>query len=197
MNHFTGLKLIFSTILYSVFLQVSTAQKILISFDAPSNGITVTKAPLKYNKDFAYSLTLDDCFAGHYSVAYQMFKGGKLDDGQTYPGMFQTDGCGNNLPFKGGVAWNTVNPTYIDVHTGNVFFYMTWPQLDEMYVAGWDVFNHSYSHRALATSPNMSAGDYPDEIKNNADAVRSRTAQHIEMTHFVVPSGDNLDYKSC
>ena len=117
-----------------------------------------------------------------------------MDDSLTYPGMYQTDGCGNQLPFKGGIAWNSTNPGYIDVHVGNVSWYMLWSQMEEMYGAGWDVYNHSYSHRALVTSPSIVDTDYLYEVKQNQSYVKAKTT--IEMTHFVVPSGDTNYYKA-
>ncbi len=197
MNNFARYSrfLFYFVVINAGFIKSARAQKIVLHFDAPPGAVAIRKAAFKYDKDFAYSLTLDDCTLDHYSVVFPLFKGGKMDDGLTYPGMFQTDGCGGKLPFKGGLAWNSVNPILIDVHVGNVAWYMLWSQLDEMYAAGWDVFNHSYSHKAKATSPNIMASDYPNEIKLNAEAVRNRTAQRIEMQQFVVPSGDTGYYQ--
>ena len=52
------------------------SQKITIQFDsAPSTPPSVTKAQLKYNKDFAYSFTLDDAGGDAYTCALPVFKG--------------------------------------------------------------------------------------------------------------------------
>lgn len=156
---------------------------ITVQFDDIPENITVSKATLKYNKDFAYSFALDDGRVDAYSYAYQMFNGGYIEANNTwYPGLFYTDGCGNNIPFRGALAWNSVNSNYSDLHV-NTPDYVTWTQLSEMYNAGWDVLNHSYSHAAYGET------DYNFQITQNRAYVFQQTG--IDMTHFVVPSGDN------
>ena len=170
-----------------------SAQKITIQFDAvPSSTLSVSKALLKYNKDFAYSFTLDDATVDTYTCALPVFKGGLVTgNGQTYSGLFYTDGCGNDIPFRGGVAWNTTNLAGIDVHTGNVQGQLTWKQLDTLYDLGWDVMNHSYDHRSQLNGP-MSGNDYVYEINQNKIAVQNATQKQIQMPLFVVPSGDTF-----
>jgi hypothetical protein len=51
-----------------------------------------------------------------------------------------------------------------------------------MYNAGWNVLNHSYSHAAYGTT------DYDFQITKNITYVKSMCG--IDLTHFVVPSGD-------
>ncbi len=149
--------------------------------DIPEN-LTVSKAKLKYNKDFAYSFTLDDGRIDAYTYAFQMFNGGYIEANSTYyPGLFYTDGCGNDVPFRGALAWNSVNSNYQDLHI-NTPDYITWTQLGEMYEAGWDVLNHSYSHAAYGNI------DYNFEITQNRDYVNQMAG--IDMAHFVPPSGD-------
>ena len=174
-------------------IPVFYAQKITIQFDGvPSTPPSVTKATLKYNKDFAYSFTFDDAFGDVYTCALPIFKGGFVSgNGQTYSGFYYTDGCGNDLAFRGGVAWNTVNLLNIDVHIGNVADKLTWKQLDTLYDLGWDVLNHSNSHRSRFNGP-MSGNDYVYEIEQNRVAVRANTQKKIEMPIFAVPTGDTF-----
>ncbi|MBL7817601.1 MAG: T9SS type A sorting domain-containing protein [Saprospiraceae bacterium] len=176
--------LIFTTVL---------GQKITIQFDAPlTTPPSVAKAFLKYNKDFAYSFTLDDATDDAMTTALPVFKGGLVrGNGQIYTGLFYTDGCGNDIPFRCGLAWNTANLANIDVHTGNVEGQLTWKQLDTLYDLGWDVFNHSYTHRSRWNGP-MSGNDYVNEIEQNSVAVRNKTQKRLEMPLFVVPSGDTF-----
>lgn len=168
-------------------------QKITIQFDAvPSPTPSVSKAILKYNKDFAYSFTLDDATVDAHTCALPVFKGGFVSgNGQTYSGLFYTDGCGNDIPFRGGTAWNTANLAGIDVHTGNVVGQLTWKQLDSLYDLGWDVMNHSFTHRSQLNGP-MSGNDYVNEIEQNRIAVQNKTKRQIQMPFFVVPSGDTF-----
>ena len=172
---------------------IASAQKITIQFDAaPTSPPSVSKAILKYNKDFAYSFTLDDASSDAFTCALPVFKGGLVSgNGQTYAGLFYTDGCGNDIPFRGGIAWNSANLANIDVHTGNVEGQLTWKQLDTLYDSGWDVMNHSFTHRSRLNGP-MSGNDYVNEIEQNRVAVLNKTQKRLEMPFFVVPSGDTF-----
>lgn len=169
----------------------SFSQKITIYLDnTPTTPPTITKAPLKYNKDFAYSFTLDDATIDAFKQALPVFQGGAVKEtGVTYPGLYYTDGCGNDVNFKCGIAWNTVNASGIDVHMGDVAGLLTWKHLDSLYALGWDVFNHSYSHKSQWVSQ-MSVNDYSDEILKNQINIKAKTQKNIETPVFVVPSGD-------
>ncbi|MDA3906122.1 MAG: T9SS type A sorting domain-containing protein [Bacteroidales bacterium] len=156
-----------------------------LTFNEDPGDVQVSLAPLKYNKDFAYSLSLDDGRLDGYSYAFKLLNGGQVTDtGESFDGLFYTDGCGNNVPFKASLAWNSVNSSFIDLHI-NTPDYITWVQLQEMISAGWDVMNHSYSHAAYGDT------DYAFQITENQNVVLAKTG--FEMTQFVIPSGD-LNY---
>lgn len=176
-----------TTVFLFIFLIHISAQKIVLHLDAtPSATPSVSKAALRYNKDFAYSFTLDDCSEDHYTIAKPFFLGGVVpNSGYTSPGFFYTDGCGNNLPFKAGIAWNSTTvgnygPNENDPNK------MSWAQLQELYNLGWDVLSHSYAHRAWGEI--NSNYTYASQITQNVDNIRSRLG--IETPCFVVPSGD-------
>jgi hypothetical protein len=158
------------------------AQKISISFNStPSSTPSVSKAVLRYNKDFAYSFTFDDATIDAFTTGLPVLSGGFVrGNGVTYTGFFYTDGCGNSLPFTAAIAWNTGNQYGIDVHTGNV--------ADQL--AGWDVINHSYSHKSRWLYP-MSSNEYFNEVEQNNIAVRNKTRRRIEMPVFAVPANDD------
>jgi hypothetical protein len=183
------------TLLFITALTISVAsafaQRVVVQFNAPlTTTPSVSKAPLRYDKDFAYSLTLDDGGIDAYTCAYPALNGGRvINNGVTYAPLYFTDGCGNNIPFRAGLAWNTANIYNQDVHDGRVASKMTWNQLDTLYDQGWDVFNHSYSHKARATAT-MTAADYISEILLNRDAIKAKTKRKINTPVFVVPSGD-------
>ncbi len=164
-----------------------SAQKIVLQLDVtPLSTPSVSKAALRYNKDFAYSLTLDDCSSDHFAVAKPLFQGGVVPgSGYTSPGLFSTDGCGNNLAFKVGIAWNSTNSSGYGPNASDGS-YMSWAQLQEVYNLGWDVLNHSLAHRAWGDI--TGSYTYANQITQNDDNVRSRLG--IEMPCFVVPSGD-------
>ena len=169
-----------------------SAQKISIQFTAtPPSTPVVLKAPLRFDKDFAYSYTFDDATVDAMTTGYPVLRGGVVRSiGAAFPGLFYTDGCGNSQPFNAGIAWNTANQFGIDVHTGNVSGQMTWGQLDTLYDAGWDVMNHSYSHKSKWLFP-MNGNDYINEVEQNGIAVRNKTRKKIEMPAFVVPANDD------
>jgi hypothetical protein len=168
------------------------SQRIVVYLDnTPASTPSVTKAPLRYDKEFAYSVTFDDGSADAFTCGLPAFQGGLVvGNGTTYSALNYTDGCGNTLPFRGGIAWNAANALGIDNHTGNVAGMMTWKQLDSLYDKGWDVFNHSYTHNARWLGA-MTATDYANEVNRNIPVTRDKTRNRIEMPAFVVPSGDN------
>ncbi len=173
---------------------------IVIVFDKAPKKINISKAPLKYNKKFAYSFTLDDGLASAYSNVLPMFKGGKASNDAVYPGFFYTDGCGHKVPFKAGIAWNSVNSAGVDIHIDNPSC-LTWQQLDTLYSIRWDILNHGYSHKTRGydsqglPNPSLPEQIYDDEININKDKVALMTQNKIKMNHFVVPGGDNGYYE--
>lgn len=160
----------------------SNTVTIKVYFDSAPSIYNTGKATLKYNKDFSYSFTLDDGKDDACTVAYTLFKGGVMSgNGITYPGLFYTDGCGNNVPFKAGLALNSFTSAGFDPHEGTPGS-ITWTQVVELYNAGWNVFNHSYSHKAGVGT------NHTFEVTENTRYLKLKTG--IDLTHFVIPSGD-------
>jgi hypothetical protein len=163
----------------------SNFSEIIIEFAQTPTQLSIEKAALKYNKDFAYSLTLDDGKIDGYTYAYQFFNGGYIEDmGQSYPGLFSTDGCGHDIKFTAGIAWNSVSHSFNEIHI-NTPDYITWNEINEMYQGKWSILNHSYSHAAYGET------DYQFQVVENNNVVLDKTG--VKMRHFVIPSGD-LDY---
>jgi hypothetical protein len=180
----TFISCLFLAFVHSLSAQSDKLYKITIELDGPASDVQVRKAPLKYNKRLAYSFTLDDGLINHYTAAYPLMNGGRISENSTtYPGLFYTDGCGNDVNFKAGLAWYTVNSRGIDLHT-NVPSHVTWDQLQELFDAGWDVFNHSYSHAS-----NVDGIDFNAQVVNNTNAISDKIG--FVTTHFVIPSGDS------
>ena len=173
---------------------------VILTFGTIPTTFQITKAPLRFNKKFAYSFTMDDGLMDAFTAAYPVLNGGTSLLGQQLPGLFYTDGCGNPQPFKAGVAWNSVNSSGTDVHTGNNPTYLTWTQLDQLYNSGWDVLSHSYSHlsrgwNALGQpNPYLPTAVYANEVTANVSYTQSHTTNGIKLSHFVVPSGDDGYY---
>ncbi len=169
------------------------AQTISIQFaSTPTSPPSVSKAVLRFDKDFAYSFTFDDATDDAVTAAVPVLKGGTVRAiGANFTGLFYTDGCGNSLPFKGGIAWNSANQIGIDVHTGIVGGQLTWGQLDTLYDDGWDVMNHSYSHKSRWVNT-MTAADYKNQVDSNNLVVFNKTRKKIEMPVFIVPANDDV-----
>ncbi len=163
-----------------------TSITVMIEYKGAVRHFSVRTAPLKYNKDFAWSFALDDGLASGWLVAFPYFNGGRVapsfkgawgadqgGDGEVYPGLFFTDGCGNKVPFRAAVAINARSigrPGSLD-----------WEQVDSLYKAGWDVFSHGYTH---ATGRDV---DALSECRENNKVVQERLG--IVMRQFVVPGG--------
>jgi hypothetical protein len=160
--------------------QIGTSSSIIIHFSSAPATYKLSKSPLKYNKDFAYSFTLDDGKIDAYTVAYPLFRGGTVNN-KSYSGLFYTDGCGNKIPFKGGLAMTSVNALGEDTHIDNEEN-LRWVQIAEMHTSGWNVFNHSYSHASGVGT------NYTHQVTANRSHIKSKTG--IDPTHFVIPSGD-------
>jgi Secretion system C-terminal sorting domain/Polysaccharide deacetylase len=185
------MRLLFTILLTNLCTILSYSQKVVIHFDNVPTIPSVSKATFKYNKDFAYSFTFDDATIDAFSSAFPMLNGGRVAAINTdFSGMFHTDGCGNTIPFRAGIAWNTGSVIGDDVHDGSVKNVLTWGQLDTLYDKGWDVFNHSFSHKSRWTGA-MTRDDYTAEIVKNIAAVKLKTKKKIELNTFVVPSGDD------
>ena len=204
---------------FSIFLipmncvRASNVKTIVITFATPPTSAVVTKAPLKYNKDFAFSYSFDDGLIRGYDTAFKYMNGGYSDYlGQYFSGLYFTDGAGNNVPFRAGYAFYARNGSYSDIHI-NTPSYIKWTQLQDAVDNGWNVFNHGYTSASLSINdPNNSyyvgdpgghavgALDYAYELsqenievashinlKNNAGAVTGS----LNMSHVVLPNGDD------
>jgi len=175
----------YSSTITKTVLDESARNGILISmtFDANPNDLSVSVASLRYNKAFAYSITLDDGLADAYTNVFTLLNGGyNVELNRNYPGLSFTDGNGNDVRFTASSAVYCVNTLGIDLHV-NTAGYLKWTQMTNMYNAGWDILNHSYSHAAYS-----SGMDYNYQITRGRDYIFEKTG--IKATGFVIPSGD-------
>lgn len=157
-----------------------------------SDSVGIYLAPLKYNKTFAFSFTLDDGLISAYKVAFPFFNGGKVSgpykdqwkydqggDGKYYPGLYFTDGCGHRIAFRAAMAINAgkIEGSNTVDHPG----FLSWSQIDSMYRAGWELLNHGYMHR---TGLEVKAGY---EVSENNKVLKD--VLNIDMKGFVIPGG--------
>ncbi len=155
-----------------------------IQFDAQlSSDIQVMPATLKYNKEFAYSLTLDDTRIDAFSLGFKLLNGGlSTVDNNIYPGLFYTDGCGHQVHFCAGISWYTANDV-VDLHFVTPGF-LTYDNAREMNSSGWDFFNHGYSHSA-----NNDSIHYQWQLSENQRVLKANTG--IRFNICVPPNGDD------
>ncbi len=165
--------------------------KVTITFLNTPENFTVEKAALKYNKDFAFSIHLDDGLDDIYTHAFPFLHGGQIS-GTNYPGLKYTDGCGTDILFTMSSAmfsFNTENGH--DIHFEGNNYYTTWSQIIEMYQNKWGIYNH-------ALSSDYATDKYYSIARNHSFVklkTLSATEGGIDMKIFVVPAG-NIDYTS-
>ncbi len=79
-------------------------------------------------------------------------KGGVARNGQTYPGLRFTDGCGRKRPYTAAVAitgHNSFNNSvWLDPGPQHDPSRLVWAQAQELLNNGWDVENHHHHYFA-------------------------------------------------
>ncbi|RED22210.1 putative polysaccharide deacetylase [Flavobacterium cutihirudinis] len=156
-----------------------------------ADNVKIVVSPLKYNKHFAYSFTLDDGYRSAYLTAFPLLNGGRISnslitewkidqggDGTMSKGLFYSDGMGNKIPFKLGLAINGGAIGDFSAYRGH----LSWAEVKEMYDAGWDIFNHGFHHAT------KSGTNFLTEVTENTTSIRQNL--DFTMSHFVVPGGE-------
>lgn len=154
--------------------------------------IRITPASLKFNKHLAYSFTLDDGYRSAYLTAFPLLNGGKISsksinewkndqggDGTNSKGLFYSDGLGNKIPFKLGLAINGGAIGDFSAFRGH----LSWSEVKEMYNAGWDILNHGFHH---ATKHGT---NFLTEVTENTTSTQQNLG--FTMSQFVVPGGES------
>jgi len=153
--------------------------------------VKITAAPLKFNKHLAYSFTVDDGYRSAYLTAFPLFNGGKISppminewkndqggDGTVAKGLFYSDGLGNKIPFKLGLAINGGAIGDLPANRGH----LSWPEVKELYNAGWDILNHGFHHATKRGT------NFLTEVTENTTSIKQNLG--FTMSHFVVPGGE-------
>ena len=164
-------------------------QYIMVNFNTAPANVNVSKSVLRYNKDFAVSFHADDGFQDVYTVGFQFFTGIN-EGGNNFPGLFFTDGCGNDISFKlSSSIFSYSGYNNEDMHQpGNGYGTVTWPQMATMYLNGCSINNHGFTSDAF-TEP-----DYMHyTIRRNESFIRRRLLNTIvggvKTRIFVNPNG--------
>ena len=178
----------------------------IITFQNPISTGIITKAPLKYNKDVALSFSQDDGYGNAYNALYRYFNGGLVSWRNTNfiaPGLYSTDGAGNDIPFRGSLAWFSVSWIYqppIQIHN-SAWYWMSRDQLRETYINWRDIMNHGRQSAAYPTSwqqfiypdnpPGTTGLDYTYELQKNIQAINNNIGlSWVIITQETNPSGD-------
>lgn len=184
-NHFFLLALF---VLTAFFAQAqSYTRTVTVLFDSAPSSYSIDVAKLKYNKDFAYSLTIDDGYIDVWNVAFPLIQGNSVVEADVYQGHnygsgapFQkiggytfSDGCGNEIPFHLGLA---INASQVGQYANR----LKWWQLNTMFDAGWDILNHGHLHDELPPI------DFYDEIVQNAVDINNSIGFYPR--HFAIPA---------
>lgn len=165
---------------------------IIIKFtQAPTPAsVSVKKAALKYNKDFALSMQIDDGDLSIVSHGFPVFEGGDIT-GTIYPGMEYSDGCGNIHNFKMSSAifpFNRDGLNEPDVHNDNAYGQLTWEELDLLFQNNWGILNHGVNSNADTDSAFMHYS-----ISRNKSYIRRKllnsTPGGVLTRVFVNPNG--------
>jgi type IX secretion system substrate protein len=164
---------------------------IMVTFDDPPSTVTVEKAPLKYNKNFALSMQIDDADLSLYTHGFPVFEGGEVN-GTPYVGYSYTDGCGNYHSFKMSSSvyvFANDNLNGPDIHIDNSNGQLSWDQMDTIYNNEWGILNHGVNSNE---SPDPSFIDY--SISRNESYIRRQlynvTNGGVIPHLFVNPNGN-------
>ncbi len=173
----------------NIFAQNVGVNSIVITFDSIPNA-TVTKAGLKYNKHFALSYHLEGASKDVFTHAYKYLNGGTIGN-VTYPGKYYTDGTSSiPIPFKMSTSIYSFNDAQnTDLHDpngSNTSTYLTWPEIIQLYQAGWGIYNQGFT--------SSSSGDKDYLIARNHSYIKLKTQDAtengIDSKILVNPQGD-------
>lgn len=154
--------------------------KVTITFaNDPSASLSVEKAYLKYNKDFAIVLQMNDGKEDIFTKVYPYFTGKNGN-----PGLYFTDGVTNSIPFKMSTVHYTRNQNGVDMHGGQNSW-LTWDQMMELWAAEFGIESMGFI--------NPPGSDEYYDVNRNISYTRKKTAAFAEpngigMDIYVVPN---------
>lgn len=186
---YTTIALLFSVLLYSTLAfgqqyQKSSVEDFTVTitfFEPPTTPPLVVKTPLKYNKDFALILQMDDSQPAINDQVMPFFKG---QNGNS--GLFYTEGNPqNNQPFKMETAQFSFNGLGIDIHN-YIPGFLHWDNLINLWAGEFGIVNHG-----LTDPPNT---DDPElEVNRNNSYTKRKTLSGTipggyDMNVYVIPN---------
>ncbi len=152
--------------------------KISITFSSAPINVRPVFTYLKYNKAFALVLQADDATPDIYNEVLPLFAGNAGN-----PGLFMTDGTGNNVPFSMEVNYFTLKARK-DVHETDTTNYLSWKRISDLWQAGYSVDNRGFVDPAYGSEQ-----DY--QVQRNVSYTIKMTAPFtkggITMDTYVLP----------
>jgi len=147
-------------------------------FEEPLDPVQVYKAPLRYNKDFALILQMDDGSSAIFEQVMPFFKG---QNGN--PGLFYGDGAQGNRPFKMDAVHYSFNGLGVDLHNYQQGF-LNWNEMETLWAAEFGIVNHGLTDPPTA--------DSELEVRRNMSYTRRKTSESIiqggaDMNTYVIP----------
>jgi hypothetical protein len=88
-----------------------STQTIVVTFSQTPTSASSVFAPAKYNKEAVFQMEFDDR-SSQFRDVFAYMNGGKASDSIVYPGQTYTDGCGNPVNFRAGIACNAYPSGY-------------------------------------------------------------------------------------
>ncbi len=168
-------------VLLPAFLQAQTLDnvKVNVTFAAAPSSVKAETAFLKYNKSFVLVLQADDATTDVYDSVYPFFAG--LNGN---PGLFSTDGAGNNVPFSLEVNHFSLK-SGVYVHNTDTANYLSWKKINDLWQQGYSIDN-----RGFVDPPYGSEQWY--QVERNISFTTKETAPYtkggITMDTYVLPA---------
>lgn len=170
------------------------------------DGISISICPLKYNKHFAFSYSVDDSYVNGWSRIFALFNGLWIDDQEFFhfglePGtgvqaepLCVTDGCGNDRRFAFGESiqasvWNNHNKDGLiqDIITSKYNPYISWEELQMLTDMGNAVYFHDVDDNKWDVE------DVSDVMKGfEEDYTRTMSKIGYPMRTLAQPNGSNV-----
>ncbi len=152
--------------------------KISITFTAAPTNVNPQFTYLKYNKAFVLILQADDATSDVYNKVYPLFAG--LNGN---PGLFMTDGAGNNVPFSLEINHFTLKSGK-DVHETDTTNYLSWRQINDLWQKGYSIDNRGFVDPAYGSGQSY-------QVQRNISYTIKETAPFtkggITMDTYVLP----------
>ena len=152
--------------------------KISVTFSSAPATVDAQFAYLKYNKAFVLILQADDATSDVYNKVYPLFAG--LNGN---PGLFMTDGAGNNVPFSLEINHFTLKSGK-DVHETDTTNYLSWRQINDLWQRGYSIDNRGFVDPAYGSEQSY-------QVQRNISYTIKETAPFtkggITMDTYVLP----------